>query len=361
MTFTFVSRTDIASHEWDELVGTSPDGWVFSLWDWQELILGVPKWALQDRSFGIREHGALIAVVPLQYSPHVRKLMSSGWGGSGPVLSDMLSERKRRQVLKSALDHAAALSGACDARAIEFSCSPVTRTSIAATWGVNPFELIGMRDRSRLSQIIDLTGSESELWGNLSNLAKRKIREAQKGGYSALAVDWIEFLDSYFDIHRQTYTRTGAAPHPKEYFAGIANKLSKSGHARLFVARTEDGASVAFHNSSRFGKAGYYHTGCSTNTASDSGANYLLFWEAMLDAKRAGAEWYDAGWIFPASESNKQKGLTHFKTRFGGTAHRSFFGELDIEQPETVSSSAPAPGFARRTLEKLIHAARKIS
>lgn len=361
MTFTIAPRTDVATQEWDKLVRASPDGWVFSLWDWQELILGVSKWALRDRSFGIRERGALIAVVPLQYSPHTGKLMSSGWGGSGPVLSDTLSEKKRRQVLKTALDHAMALGGACDARAIEFSCSPVTRTSIGAAWGVNPFELIGMRDRSSLSQIIDLSPTEDDLWRCLSERARKDVERAKSAGYTVARVPWRDHVDAYYSIHETTYRRTGVDPHPKSYFQGMADRLSDSGSSVLWMARDPDGRPAAFHNSARLGIGAYYHTGCSTERASIDGANFALFWESMIDAKRNGATWYDAGAINPASVDKKQIGLTFFKTRFGGAPHRAFFGEFEIQRPETAAPSTPASSFARRTLGKLIHVARKLS
>src|SRR3546814_13886117 len=64
-----VPRAEIPADEWDDVVQGSPDGWVFGLYGWQELILAVERWGLQDHRFALRENGRLVAVVPLQFSP----------------------------------------------------------------------------------------------------------------------------------------------------------------------------------------------------------------------------------------------------------------------------------------------------
>ncbi len=59
-----IPRTEIAAAEWDALIRTSPDGWAFSLFGWQGLILAVSEWGLRKMSFGLRENGRLVAVGP---------------------------------------------------------------------------------------------------------------------------------------------------------------------------------------------------------------------------------------------------------------------------------------------------------
>lgn len=325
-----VARAETTQADWDALVCSSPDGWVFSLWGWQELILQVLRWGLKDYSFGVMSAGRLIAVVPLQYSLNADALFSSGWGGSGPVLLGDITAKQREATLKFVLNHCVKLASFCGASKIVYSVSPVTQTALDQRWGVNWFEMVGMKDASKLTQVIDLSRSEDELWAGLSELAKRKIRKAKSLGYSAEKVSWIDNVDQYYEIHTQNYHRTGESPHPKEYFFGIAHNLSDDGYSVLFRALDNEGNISAFHNMARFKGGAYYHTGCSTSVAAESGVNYLLFWEAMLGAKKMGAQWFDAGWIFPYGATEKQKGLTHFKTRFGGEVHRSFFAELNL-------------------------------
>ncbi|EFO33989.1 hypothetical protein TRICHSKD4_0593 [Roseibium sp. TrichSKD4] len=355
MAFEVITRSDITQVKWDKLVCGSPDGWVFSLWGWQELILAVPRWGLEDYSFGVMSAGQLIAVVPLQYNPSAAALMSSGWSGSGPILKAGISAKQRTSTLRYIVDHCERLARACGASKVIYAVSPVTQTSLCQSWGVNWFEMLGMRDTSRLSQVIDLSQTENQLWSNLSNLAKRKIKKSKKHGYYVERVNWLDHVEKYYEIHTQTYQRTGVVPHPKEYFAGIASNLANDGYSILFRALDSEGNTCAFHNMARFQEGAYYHTGCSTPTAAEAGGNYMLFWNAMLEAKKIGVRWFDAGWIFPHGASEKQKGLTHFKTRFGGQVHRSFFAELDLPPSDcNPLAGPPVPNPFTRMMEKLL-------
>jgi hypothetical protein len=99
------------------------------------------------------------------------------------------------------------------------------------------------------------------------------------------------------------------------------------------------GKPVAFHNDARFKNAAMYHTGCSETLHLRSGINYLLFWEAICGEKVDGLLWYESGEVFPAAKLGKEKGLTDFKSKFGGELHRVFRGEKIIDQIPAVSAA----------------------
>jgi hypothetical protein len=312
---------------------------VFSLFGWQDLILVVQQWGLEEFSFGLRENGKLVAAVPLQFNPHNGSMSSSGWGGSGPVLLGSLTGKIRQRVMQAALDHCVDFARERGASHFDLSLNPVTRTSIDSAWGVNPFSFYGFDDRSGLSQVIDLDPSVDELKAGLTADARRQIRIAQEHGYTVERADWGSQLDRYYALHRDTYQRTGVQPHPKEYFAGLATYMAPSNHSVLWLARSREGEPVAYHNAAWFGEGGYYHTGCSAKTANDLGVSYILFWEALLGAKAAGLRWYDCGAIFPNATESKQRGLTTFKTKFGGEAHRLFKAEVKLPVTSDLVSS----------------------
>lgn len=341
MTIQIIQRMNIAAPAWDEVVTSSPDGWVFSLYDWQDLILNVRQWGLVDFSFGLQEDGKFVAVIPLQFNPYNDTISSSGWGGSGPVLSNKLIGKNRKRVIQLALNHCEAEAKRCNAALLDFSVSPVTKTSLQSLWGVNPFVFYGLQDCSELSQVIDLSYSEDQLWAEISADARRQIRIAREKGCVIKRLNWIESVDQYYELHCETYQRTGVEPHPKEYFGGIANYIAPKDYSVLWGAYSGDGEIQGYHNAAWFGEGGYYHTGCSTAQANQSGINYLLFWEAIMGAKSAGLRWYDCGAIFPNAKDSKQHGLTTFKTKFGGEAHRLFRSQLPIQKsgitPSTVS------------------------
>lgn len=320
----FQSLAPELADEWDALVKQSDDGWPFALACWQRLILAVREWGLSDCSFALRENGKLVAVMPLQFNSKSRVMASSGWGGSGPVVAPGLSRKHRHRVLRDVLGKAESLGRDNNAERLEFWTSPVTRSSIAAPWGVNPFLTYGYEDSSGVSQVINLAMPETELWGSVSETARHAIRRARASGCTVARESWPGLLDAYYETHVATYRRTGVAPHPKEYFAGIARELWPRGYGVLWVARDMSGVPIAFHNAIWFGESAFYHTACSGHRALDAGANYLLFWDALIGAKAAGVRWYDCGEIFPSESSDKRAGLTTFKTKFGGEMHRFF-------------------------------------
>lgn len=339
----FRSLSPEIADEWDALVAGSPDGWVFSLASWQRLILAVEPWGLRDYSFAYFENARLVSVMPLQLSPLNGRMTSSGWGGSGPVIAGEIDGAARERVLRVTLEHARALAEASGAPMLDMAISPVTRSSIAQKWGVNPFVFYGFKDTSHLSQVLDLSASEDQLFNAISPKTKPLLKRALDNGIEVRRVDWGEFLDAYYACHCDTYTRTGVNPHPKAYFAGIAREIAPRGQAILLAAFTAAGEPIAFHNAARFGDATVYHTGCSRSQALDLGANHLLMWRSIALAKQDGLRWFDVGTIIPGATDAKLKGLTLFKTRFGGEPHRYIHCEMELRVHSPTAETAEAP------------------
>ena len=343
----------ISNDDWDGVVHGSPDGWVFGLYGWQELVLAVERWSLQEQSFGLRENGRLVAVVPLQFNPNSGVMSSSGWGGAGPILDGRLSEKARRRIMDATIGRCIEVAQQCGARSLEVVLSAVTRTSVSAPWGVNPLVLCGLEDCSGLSRVIDLSPSEEDLWAGLTADARRQIRLVREAGYVVERADWIACVEHYYDLHCQTYRRTGVTPHPREYFEGIAKWMAPAEHSVLWQVCDASGAVVGYHNDARFAKGAYYHTGCSADGVGEKGSGYLLFWEAMMGARATGARWYDCGAIFPHAADPKQRGLTTFKTKFGGETHRLFQGRLKFASAERDPTPVGAASLAVKTCRRL--------
>jgi hypothetical protein len=334
----FVALTSEIASDWDGLVQESPDGWAFSLTAWQRLILTVEKWQLRDHSFALYENNRIVSVMPLQSSANSKQMASSGWGGSGPVVTKEVNAAERERIIEKTVEHARELARSNGASTLEFAISPVTQTSIAARWGVNPFVRFGFEDKSQISQVIDLSPSEATLHESLDPDCRRILRRAEEARIEVREVDWLEYLDQYYEFHQDTYIRTGVSPHPKEYFFGMAKYMAPLRHSVLFAAFAPTGDAIAFVNTARFGTGAIYHTGCSREAALRNGANYSALWHAILSAKRDGYRWFEVGPIFPHTDVPKLKGLTEFKTKFGGEPHRFFRCEMPL------AGAGPAPG-----------------
>ena len=359
MSLSFQNIENIPEDDWDGLVRRSPDGWVFGLHGWQRLVTAVEEWGFSERGFGIFESERLVAVVPLHVQLSNRLAASTSWGGAGPILRRGLSSEDRERILNAATTEMIEIAKDVDATRLEVSSSPVTETAINNNWGVNPFALLGFDDQSLISKVVFLGQEEELLWAGLSKTARNLIRRSINAGFRVKKVDWPTSLDAYYDVHIETYRRTGVAPHPRSYFSGIADRLGGIGASTLFALLTPGGEPIAFQNVAKLGIGAYYHTGCSRTALQAISPGYHLMWEAIKAAKADGAVWFDIGWIFPASKDPKQKGLTHFKTRFGGEAHPAFRAKLDLaaEHPiatprsaaaEPHQSNAPSFGVAGR-------------
>ncbi|MDO8680079.1 MAG: peptidoglycan bridge formation glycyltransferase FemA/FemB family protein [Acidobacteriota bacterium] len=334
----FVSAAQLDAAEWDAVVEASPEGWVFALSGWQRLILAVPRWALTDVSFAVVRDARLIAVVPLQYQASARRLASSGWGLAGPVPAAGLTAFERAEVLSAIMAHVEQMAGSLGADVIEMGRSPVTTFGMAGT-GENPFLPFGFEDFSTQTKVLRLSGAEDELWRGLSKNARQMVKKAGALGYTVRQGAWPDLVDDYYRIHSETYERTGVVPHPREYFAGIASEMGRHGHAVLWVGYAPEGTPVAFHNDARLGPGTLYHTSCSESAHLDSGINYLLMWEAIRGAKQSGGLWYEVGEVFPDASDDKARGLTVFKSKFGGELRRS----IKASRARPQVSSAPAP------------------
>lgn len=355
MTFSFRPIDEIQAKDWDRLVQGSPDGWVFALQGWQRLVTEVEPWGFVEHGFGVYQGECLLAVVPLHVQAASRVAGSSGWGGAGPVIEGGLDAGLRRQVFAAAAARMIEVAEGARATRLDVSCSPVTASSIGNRWAIDPLALLGFEDRSLMSQVIALDVDEKALWSGLSKTARNLVRRSERAGFRVEQVDWPDALEAYYDIHRETYARTGVSPHPKRYFQGIAEAIAPLGAARLLALISPGGEPVAFQGMAALGRGTNYHIGCSRDAVQSISPGYALMWAAIQAAKAEGRAWFDVGWIFPSSEDPKQRGLTHFKTRFGGEAHRAFRAERKLAVratlPEPVAKARPETvGFRHRTL-----------
>lgn len=328
----FVERVNVLGKAWDDVVENSDDGWVYALFDWQQVILSVKEWGLQDASFAVEVDGELAAVIPLQFHPAGRSLGISAWGGCGPIIRNSILGHLRSEISAAIFARCREVAVEWDAVTLEFSQSAVTAACLSNTYGVNHAIFHGFEDRSGLTQVIDISQSHDRLWNNVSKNARNIIRRAERAGLRVEQVEWAEHVSEYYGLHCETYRRTGVTPHPLRYFSGIAESMAPRGYAVLSAAFDAKGRVLAYHNDASFGPGRLYHTGCSADSAQESGANYLLLWNSIIGAKRAGKIAYEVGPIFPGSLDAKQRGLTFFKTRFGGAPRRALRSSLSYSK-----------------------------
>ena len=327
---------EIDPQEWDAAVMASDDAWLFHTSAWLEMTAEV--WPVENLYVTARQNGRIVGGFPVQVDRlpgwlRWREAYSSRMGCSGPFVIREVAGKTRRRVLEALSE--AVKAWARSERIDRLACAlpPLAESNLRNLHGVNPLAFLAWEDVSTHTRIINLAKPESELWSDLSADARYNIRAAESAGYRVERAEWPAMLDEYYRVHVETYYRTGAQPHPKAYFQGIASRIAPAGNAVLWVCLDQEGSPVGFHNCGRFAGGAVYWSGCSRTEHLDRGVNYLLVWHALRGAKTDGCHAYDIGEVFPGASSGKLHGLSVFKSKFGGELYRLYRGELRFLAP----------------------------
>jgi peptidoglycan pentaglycine glycine transferase (the first glycine) len=177
--------------------------------------------------------------------------------------------------------------------------------------------------------IIDLTGSEEEIFERMKPKTRYNIRLAGRKGVVVHATD---DLQGFYQVMQVTSRRMDFHVHSLEYYRRAYELFHPKGMCELLVAECE-GRLLATVMVFASGRQAYYLYGASSDEERNRKATYPLQWEAILWAKRRGCREYDM-WGVPnedegtleASGEEREDGLWgvyRFKKGFGGTFKRS--------------------------------------
>ena len=107
-------------------------------------------------------------------------------------------------------------------------------------------------------------------------------------------------LDQFYTLARETAKRDGFAVHPKSYYEAMMKGLGKNVILYMGYMREEHGALAKSASAALAGiiivygrETAVYYYGASSSTHRDLMAPYILQWEAIKDAKKAGKKEYD--------------------------------------------------------------------
>lgn len=350
----FIPLTSSLNGQWDKIVHSSDDAWMFHLYDWLELEEKV--WDLDRKSFLVEHEGVFIGIVPLQMNRRSKRLKSDFMGDSGVALVNGLDPSFRVKTLKEIYQHIEEIALENRSPRVEIYLSPLAESNLKDRWQINPLINFQYIDISTHTFIVDLTQSEGSIMAGLSQHARIIIKKAEKLGYSIRPASGI---DKYYEVHCENYHRTGVPPHPKEYFVNIYERICKKGYACVFEALDKSGEPGAFHIVALFKKKAFSWTRCGRTAHLNSGVNYLLQIHSMLWAKSQGAELFEVGEAFPDARDGKEKGLTSFKDKFGGQLHRLFKGRLELGTAPSEAKTFRARVRGGISLLKTIFKSRK--
>lgn len=158
---------------------------------------------------------------------------------------------------------------------------------------------------------IDLRPGSEEIYKRLhDSCIRRKIKRAEREKLTYEAGHSEELLQKFRSLLLPTRRRHKLPPQPAEWFHNLASCFQ--GALTVHVA-SQDNTPVASIITLAFKNSLVYKYGCSDSKYSNLGGTPFLFWKAMQEGKRQGAEEFDLGRSGP-----DDPGLIAFKEHLGG-------------------------------------------
>jgi len=196
--------------------------------------------------------------------------------------------------------------------------------------------------------VIDITKPEEELLNEMKSKTRYNINLAQKKGVlvhsSQFTVNDKSCIDEFIRLVKATAERKGIKFHVEDYYRKMVETIPEN-MLKLYCAEY-NGKIIATNLVVFYGKTAIYLHGATDDEYRNVMAPYLLQWQAILDAKKAGCERYDFGGV-KAGSNNNWSGITKFKLGFSmNTKPVESLGSYDI----VVS---PVRYWAYRGLQKI--------
>ena len=188
------------------------------------------------------------------------------------------------------------------------------------SWGPGPLP----RPMARCEYLV-APGTQDDLWSGVRQLARRKVKRAQKHGLQCREARLPDELLAFAEVYRATEVRLSRTkdyvPDPGfdiDRFAESLLGLIQRGCARLYGAYAGEGleAGTVF---TTFGRRAYMIYSAATDSGRAEGAPFLVMFTALRELRDAGFEHLNLGGAASdaADPDSADHGLHLFKTRFG--------------------------------------------
>ena len=325
----FIPLEPSKEDEWDQIVASSDDAWLFHLSDaihLQEQVLGAAS-----HSVFVLENGRMLGICPLILYPHrwrrmgiwpaTHRRLLTVWGKAGPAFLPEVTEKQREKITRCLVEYIDEVALRCRADDFEMTLSPLTPAYLPAHRRYprcNPYVFYGFEDSSSWVYLQDLSVPTEHLTSQMSHAMRKNINRAQRSGVTVGVADSAAAVDEYYELHKLTYTASGMHPHPKAYFELIWKYFVEKGRAKFFFAQYQ-GERIDFLNVACFKSGVAYWTTSSNPAHKDLRANSLVIAEMTKWAKESGYEWIEVGEVFPnADPLSKDYGIYRYKKGIGG-------------------------------------------
>ena len=158
---------------------------------------------------------------------------------------------------------------------------------------------------------VDVSGEPAAIRQGFHRSAKNKINKAQKAGVEVRVGGTIADVRSFFDLHLGVRKyRHGLLAQPLRFFENLWRRLIETGEGTLLLADL-DGEPIGATFLLQWPDTLYYKFSAMSREHMPLGANDLLLWHAVLEAKERNLELLDLG-----PSDIDQPGLVDYKRKF---------------------------------------------
>jgi len=299
--------TEVTSRAWDEFLTQFP----------QAHILQTSQWGALKRDFGwsatqviVGDTGTQILFrqlplgLSLAYIP--KGPLGAQWDDLWPAV-DKICRQRKAVFLKIEVD--------------QWDGEPI---------GLPPqFQASSHEIQPRRTLVVDLTGSEDQVLGQMKQKTRYNIRLAQKRG---IVVRQSSDVDAFHRLMVVTGERDTFGVHNRAYYQRAFELFAPQDACTLLCAEY-DGQPVAGVMVFARGERAWYFYGASSDQERNRMPTYLLQWEAMRWARSRGCTQYDLWGVPDNDQETLEKNFTErndglwgvyrFKRGFGGQLKRA--------------------------------------
>jgi serine/alanine adding enzyme len=165
-----------------------------------------------------------------------------------------------------------------------------------------------------LNFIINLNQSQDEIWGQIHNSRRRRIKQAEKSGVFVEEIVDSDKIPIFYDLLGETYNNVKVPLADVSLFESAFRELVPRGMAKFFLARHEDNYIGARAVLLYLNRIYDWYAGAAIDSLSFN-ANAYLVWHILKWGKEKNYSVFDFG---GAGEPNKPYGPREFKQSFGG-------------------------------------------
>ena len=200
-------------------------------------------------------------------------------------------------------------------------------------------DLAGSRfevDLSRRTFVLDLTGSESDLFARLTSPCRRAVRRGAKVGVRVEVAHGRSFADEYHEQLQEVFARQSLVPtYGVERVRALIDRLEGTGRLLLVRALAPDGTRIATGIFLAHHDTAHFWGGASVREHQILRPNEAVFWHAMRWARERGCTSLDFG---------------------GGGQYKTRYGARELRVPRFRCSRVALLARLRDAAEKLVDA-----